>query len=219
VDYFVERLTEAVETEEEYNDAQDQITKDANTLILLALALGLHDQDNRLKAGARTLLKAAQDAATAADFAAAKAAVEAVVAATKSDAGSDAELKWEKAASLPALMKQVPTVNTKLKRYIKGTRFESKAQDTAGYSATIAVIGQGSIPNVDETEKPDEAEKWQQFCLEMRDAAGALNAAIHAQDRAAADVAMDALQKSCDTCHAVFHEEEVGTTGEEEATE
>lgn len=219
VDYFVERLTDAVESEEEYNDSKDQITKDANTLILLALALGLHDQDNQHKASAGALMKAAQDAAGAADFAAAKTAVEAVVAAAKSEDPSGAELKWEKAASLPELMKQVPTVNTRLKRYIKGTRFESKAEDTAGYSATLAVIGQGSIPNVGETEKPDEAEKWRQFCLQMRDAAGRLNAAIHAQDRGAADVAMDALQQSCDDCHAVFHQEELDETEEDEGTE
>ena len=48
--------------------------------------------------------------------------------------------------------------------------------------------------------------KWQAFCVEMRDASAAVNAAIRKQDRAAVDGAMDRLQKSCDECHKVFHQ-------------
>lgn len=209
VAYFVERVTEAVETEEEYADSQDKIAKDANTLILIALALGLHDQDNKHKAAAGTLMKAAQDLAGAGDYAAAKAAVEAVEAAAASEEASDVELKWEKVASLHELMEQVPTVNTNLKRYIR--RFDSSADRIAGYSATIAVIGQGSMPNVAETEAPDKGDEWVEFSIQMRNAAGAVNAAVHALDKEAAGVAMDALQQSCDDCHAVFHQEEVET--------
>ncbi len=208
VAYYVERLAEAVASEEEYADAKDQVAKDANTLILIAVALGLHDQDNKHKAAAGTLMKASQDVAAAADFAAAKAAIEAVQAAAASDAVSDVELKWEKVASLHELMEQVPTVNTKLKRYTKGSRFEKGADVSTGCSAVIAVIGQGSIPNVDETEAPDKGGEWEKYCLQMRNAAGAVNAAVHASDREAAATAMDALQKSCDDCHAVFHQEE-----------
>jgi hypothetical protein len=103
-------------------------------------------------------------------------------------------------------MKAVPLVNTRLKRYMR--RFERSTDDLAGYSGVIAVIAQGSMPNADETEKPAEVEKWQQFCVQMRDAAASLNAACRAEDEDAAKEAMDALQKSCDDCHAVFHEDE-----------
>ena len=41
----------------------------------------------------------------------------------------------------------------------------------------------------------------------MRDDAGAVNAAIHKGDEAAADEAMKKLAQSCDDCHAVFHPE------------
>jgi hypothetical protein len=171
----------------------------------------LHDQDSPHKAAAGTLMKAAQDLAAAEDYAAAKAALAAVTAAAESSEASDVELKWEKVADLHALMKQVPTVNTKLKRYVKGSRFKSEADKTVGFTATIAVIGQGSIANVDETEAPDQGAEWEKYCLDMRNAAGQLNAAIHAGDQDAADVHMDALQQSCDDCHAVFHQEEAAT--------
>ena len=85
-------------------------------MAVLALVLGLHDQDNKYKAAAPALLKASQKLAATKDFASAAAAVAAVKAATTDTSGSLAELKWEKVASMPELMKQVPLVNTKLKR-------------------------------------------------------------------------------------------------------
>jgi hypothetical protein len=69
----------------------------------------------------------------------------------------------------------------------------------------IAVVGQGSMANAEDTDKPTEVEKWYQYCAEMRDAAAAVNKAVHAKDEASAEKAMEALQKSCDDCHAIFH--------------
>ena len=63
----------------------------------------------------------------------------------------------------------------------------------------------------DETDKPDEVEKWCQFCIQMRDAAAAVNAGIRAQDQEATKAAMARLGQSCHDCHAVFHEEALET--------
>jgi len=208
VAYYLERLEEAVEDEEEYNDSVEKIAKDSNTLILIALALGLHDTDNEYKTAAPAMIKAAQQLAAATDFASATAGVAAVKEATTASGGDLSGLKWEeKLASMEELMEAVPLIDSRLKRYLRGSRFESKAEDTAGYSAVLGVIAQGLMANSGDTEKPNEVEKWHAFCIQMRDAAAAVNAGIRAQDQEATDAAMEKLSQSCDDCHAVFHDE------------
>ena len=108
-------------------------------------------------------------------------------------------------ASLPELMKQVPLINTKLKRYVKPEKFKKKAKDTAGYTAVIAAIAQGSMADTSETKKPEQVKQWYGFSAAMRDDAGAVNAAIHQGDEPAAAKAMKKLHQSCEDCHAVFH--------------
>jgi len=207
LDGYIEDLEESVEDEAEYNDSKDKLVKDASTLALIAVALGLHDEENKYRRAAPGLLEAAKKVAAAETYAQAKAAVAALKAALASQ-GDPSTLSWaNKNASMPALMKAVPLVNTRIKRYMR--RFSRYANRVASYSAVLAVIGQGSMPNASDTEKPNEVDKWYAFCAEMRDAAAALNVACHAEDEAAAEKAMAALQKSCDACHEVFHEEEL----------
>lgn len=208
IETYVERLEESVQSEEEYKEAEAKVAKESNTLILLALAAGLHDEDVKYKAAAPALIKAAQELAKAKGFAAAKAGVAAVKKALGSKEGSPAELKWVKSASLPELMKQVPLVNSRLKRNLRGTKLTKKAQDNAGDSATLAVIAQGSLADTSETKSEDQVAKWYGFCVQMRDAAAALNKAVHAKDAKAADKAMSDLNQSCDDCHEVFHKVE-----------
>ena len=205
---YLEELEESVESEEEFADSRSKLVKHANTLILIALALGLHDSDNEYKAAAPALIKAVKELTAASDYAAAKAGVEAIQAAAAVKDGDPSTLKWEKVASLEALMEAVPLINSRLKRYLRGKRFKSAADTTAGLTAVLAVIAQGSMANADETEKPGEVEKWHAHCAQMRDAAVAVHAAIRAQDESAAEAAMEKLEKSCKDCHAVFHPEE-----------
>ena len=206
---YVKDLEEAVASQEEYDDSKEKIAKDSNTLIVLSLALGLSDKDNDYKASAAGMVKAAQELAAAKDYDAAKAGVDAVKAAIEAKAGGAGQLKWEKAASLSALMEAVPSLNTKLKGALKKeSRFKKKAKDAAGYAAVLSVIAQGSMANASDTEKPEEAEKWYKYCAEMRDAAAEVNAACAKKDHAAAEAALEKLGETCHTCHAVFHEEE-----------
>jgi hypothetical protein len=214
---YIKDLEKAVETEEAFKDSGDKIGKSANTLILVSLGLGLHDQDNKHKPNAPAVIKAAKELAAAKDLAAAQAALGAIKKAVAGEGGPvEGQLKWEKVASLPELMKQVPLVNTKLKRYTKGSRLQSKAADTQGMSAVIAVIAHGSIANAGDTEKPDAVEQWTKQCIQMRDAAAAVNQGIRAGDEAATTKAMEALAKSCDDCHVIFHKEAIGKTDVEE---
>ncbi len=204
VEKYVETLEECVENLDEYEDSVAKIERYSNGLTVIALAIGLHDQDSPLRKAAPVLVKASQELAAAKDFAGARAGVAKVKAALSAN-GNPSTLKWSKVAALHALMKQVPLVNTRLKRYVKPSRFEKSAKDIAGNSAALVAIAQGSMGSADETEAPDKVAEWFKYCVEMRDAAGALNKAVHANNEEAAKVAMGALQQSCEDCHAVFH--------------
>ena len=208
IDRYVEQLEESVKTEDDFKEAEAKIAKDANTLILLGLAAGLHDEDIQYKDAAPGLVKAAQALTKAKGFAATKEAVAAVKKSLESKEGNPAELKWVKSASLSDLMKQVPLINSRLKRNLRGEKFKSKAKDNAGDAATLAVIAQGSMADTSETKSADQAPKWYGFCIEMRDTAAALNKAVRDKDAKAADAAMTTLNQSCDHCHDAFHKVE-----------
>lgn len=216
VDYYLKRLEQAVETEDDYKDFVERIAKDADTLAVIALALGLHDTDNQYKAAAPEIIKATQQLAAAKDYATAKVAVENVKKAATAKTADAGNLKWEKVASLKQLMLAVPAINTQLKRNIKLRRPKRDGPKAAGRAAVIAVIGQAALYHSDDTEKPELAEKWYDYCLHMRDAAAEANAAAHRTDKAAVPGVMEKLAKSCDDCHTVFHQEALGKEDVEE---
>lgn len=204
-DAYIKSLVNCTADADEYKDSTSRIAYEANTLIVIALALGLHDQDNKYKASAGEVIKAAQAVAAAKDFASAQKAVETLTSLKLEQGGGNAGLRWQKIAAQPELMKQVPIINVKLGQCLKPDKFQKKAKTSAGYTAVLAVIGHASI--YDATAAGNDAGKqklWVDFSAAMRDAAGELNAAIRKSDLPSAVAAEKKLTKSCDDCHAVF---------------
>jgi hypothetical protein len=202
---YVDEMEKGTANADEYKDLPEgKISQTGSTMVLLAVALGSSDQENKYKANAAAMVAACQKLAAATGYAATKQAVEGVVAAAKREGRGDAQVKWAKLADLKELMKQVPNVNSKLQSNVKKLR--AKAKEAGGNSATLAVIAQGSMANVSDTIKPAESKKWFAFCADMREAAAAVNAGVHAQNDKAVNESMDRLQKSCEDCHDVFKE-------------
>jgi hypothetical protein len=210
---YMKAMNTAVADEQEYKDDEGKIAQNAAGLAVVALALGLHDQDSDYKPKAAAIVKAAQDVIATKDYASAKKAVEALEKAIE-EKGTGGDLKWEKVAPLPDLMKHVPKINSKLKLYVKGKSFKKKAKDLAGWSAVIAVIARGTINDTSATKDAEQVKQWQKYSEAMRDDAGAVNAAVHKGDEAAAGKAMKKLTQSCDDCHAVFKPDVLGKTDE-----
>jgi hypothetical protein len=204
---YVADLGKATASEEAYKDLPEgKISRDASTVAVLALALGLHDQPSAYKDYAGAMIPAAQKLAAAADYESAKKAAADLKAAAEGEGKADGELKWVKLASMKALMEQVPLISTSLKRAVAK---KAKQKDAQGLSAVLAVIAQGSMANVADTKKPEAAKQWFEFCAQMRDAAAAVNAGIHAKEiQSEEEPRMDKLQKTCEDCHAVFHPKE-----------
>lgn len=202
LDAFVENLAKTLESDEDFEDTKGRIVRDANTVAALALVLGLHDQPNPYKAAASNIITAAQALATDADYATTKANFEGLKTSLKSTDGKN--LSWDApVANLAQLMKQVPLLDGKIK---SGMRRFRKTEEMAGYAIALAAIFQVSTANVGETCDATKGVEWIAFCLESRDDAGALANALNAKDKKASQNAYDKLTKSCDECHAIFHQ-------------
>ena len=163
-DWYLKDLKKAVANEADYKDSVEAIVKESNTLAVIALALGLNDQDSKYKAQAGAVIKAAQALAATKDY---KSATQAVADLEKAAVGPAAAgcgpLKWEKVAALPELMKQVPVINTKLKLNLAPKKFLKKAKETAGQTAVIAAIAQGSMADTSATKNADQVKQWYNF--------------------------------------------------------
>ena len=193
----------------------DVLYRDANALALIVLALGLSKEDNPYKKAAPAIIAAAVKLETVKSFDEAAKAIAELKQSLKAE-GDPAALSWDKkVASLKPLMKAVPNINTLVKRNLRteaalrrGNRIVVEG------AAAMAVIGQGSIPNIAETIKPDAVKEWTAYCIEFRDVSLALNQAASDYEAGrgtfgAVQDAYEALSDSCDSCHTLFYHGEV----------
>ena len=206
VDFFIGRASDSLADPKDFDLAkQSRTLKDANTLAALALALSMHDEGFPQKAAMPSLLKAAQQLSAAGENA--EQATQALAAIKAARAGSiteGASAKWEQVASLPALMKQVPLIHSGLKRGVEPNRLTRQAAQSAGQAAALAAIAQASWLDTEHIKKPQDVGAWQDYCAQMRDAAGEVNSAVRAADQARVVVGMQRLAQSCESCHARF---------------
>ena len=206
VDYFIGRIGDSLADPAAFDLAkQSRTLKDANTLAALALVLALHDEDFAEKPAMGQLLSASRRLSDSAeDYEQATAAFATIKAARTGKVEPAGRPRWEKVASLPALMKQVPLIHSRLKRGVDKRRLARLAEQSTAHSAALAAIAQASMLDTEYAKTPDEVERWYAYCAEMRDAAGTLNAAIHAQDPQRVNQSMERLVQSCEACHATF---------------
>jgi hypothetical protein len=204
-DFYLKQISQALADKASYDDVkQTAMERDSNTLAVIGLLLAMHDEDHKLKKAAPAIIVAAQGLAeNFSDFDTAASALEELKKAFKSDAGG--EVEWEAVAAMSPLMMQVPVVHAPLKRgATDARRFKRQAAQTAGRAATIAAIAQAAMFNTDHASE-EQIPQWQKFCAQMRDACGDINSAARQGDAKKAATAVQALQKSCDDCHAVFN--------------
>ena len=153
-----------------FEDGVGSLYRDANVLVLLALAIGLSPEDSELKAAAPALVAAAQEVAQVTDLGSAKKSVEALRAACSAQ-GDASQLTWTKLAHLSPLMKKgLPNLTTEIKRLARNEKTLERSgnlEKVVGDAATLAVIALGVRPNVEETLSPNEDELWAQYCDQL----------------------------------------------------
>ncbi len=207
IGYCISQLDETLAKKEDFEGAgQSRVAKQGSVLATICLTLAMHDSDTPLVKSAPAMLAAAQSLVKADNYEAAKEALANLhkAADSKLDGLPTAPREWKPVAPLGLLMKQVPFINSTLKKYVQGDRFKSRTAISAPAAATLAAIAQATMADTSAATKPGEAAQWEQLCIEMRDAAGSVNQAIHAGDAEKKDKALAALSKSCTDCHAQF---------------
>ena len=216
---------EALDGSPRYAADSGDIVRDANALALIVLAVGLAETDSKYKKPAPLIIVAAQNLATAKSLEEGQKAHEALKV-SLIGAGEGKSLAWsDKVADLKPAMKALPNLSSAVKRSTNTERklgiiLDRQPQQIFGQTAAMAVISQGTIPNVAETTKPDAVEEWKKHCEEFRDAAIKVNtvARQYAKDRddgkepnyTVFDAALKAMTESCDDCHKVFYPSAIG---------
>jgi hypothetical protein len=206
VQFFLDRINNELKDESKYGEESvKRVVRDANTLAVLSLVLGKHDEANRFKSSAATLLQdALKLAEKSQDYKQAQSAYAKLVETTKTARGSN-DLVWKSVGNIADLMNQVPILNTKLRGQVRSDkRFEKLRDEAAGLAATLAAIAHVSM--FDDSYCSDQADQadWIELCGLMRDAAYDINQAVRRGDKEAAVSGLKPLTRSCDDCHEQF---------------
>lgn len=201
---YLQEMQADLEKPADYTATGSKITKDANTVVILALHLGLHDEANDFKAKAPGIIAAAQVLAKATEYEAAKAAYATLKKAAEGSGGESGELTWKRIASLGQLMKQVNIINAKLRRSTRGSRLKSTAEESTRLATVLAAIGQASIYDTHEVKDQSKLGEWYELAAGMRESAAALNRAIKTGDEKMTADAIKNLDQNCTKCHTAF---------------
>ena len=230
IDLYIAEIGRALEGLDGSNNyVQDaaNVVRDVSGLALLALAVGLADADSKYKPSASHMIAAAKTLAAAQSFDEGQAAFAALQAALE-NTSEGTPLSWsDKVSDLAPAMKALPNLSSAVKRNTDTERklntvLDRQPQRAYPPLAALAVISQGTIPNITQTEKPDAVEEWKKACEEFRDAALKANAAAHLYAQVKAEggepdysvysASIAALAESCDDCHRIFYPSAVGQT-------
>lgn len=207
LNFYVESLTETAADAGAYDDdAKDKVNMEANTLVTIAMALGLHDEENRYRTNATAIANAAKAVAQSrADHTQAKDAVAKLRATVEQQTANDGTInEWKKLAALGALMKQVPIIDARIQRSVSPRRFSSRGKNALGDLATLAVIAQAAMYDTHEVKDEADLPAWYEYCASLRDSAKDMAAGIRANDLEGTSAAAERMLMSCDNCHADF---------------
>lgn len=217
IPYYLDKLEKNLESivdESDFEIESDTLYRDASVLAVIALALGLSEEDGKYKKAAPAIIKGAR----AMESAGTKKEAEKALAMLKESLSAEEDpgrLKWGKVASLKPLMKAVPTINTLVKRNLRTESALQKSKNRVQEgAAALVVIGQGSLPNVKETSNPAAEKDWEEQCFIFRDAALQLNRKTHGFFSGKVkyeeiQAAYDELYETCDRCHKLFYDGEI----------
>lgn len=222
IDEYIIRIGENLEdlkTSENYAIDGDSVYRDASGLALVALAVGLSNNDSKYRKASPELIAATKRLLAANNYNSARNEFESVKNSLKSN-GEPSKLKLEKIVKLKPVMKAMPNLNSNVRRLTNTEsklkkQLDKKPKQIFSQLAALAAISECSIPNGDETNKPNDLEKWKKECEQFRDVAIKANNAAHdfANGKIKYDVYWSAftnLSRSCDSCHNTFYPNAVG---------
>ena len=203
-EFFQGRIGDSLSGAGGYDEPeQARVQKDAQTLAILYLCLARHEQKHAVLGAAAARFDAGRALAEAyKEQEKAKSAFEKLNKLSETTPAAGNAPAWQAVGEIPVQMKHSQFVENRMKRGLADERsFKRRAKETAGYVATMAAYGQVWRMMAP---KDDPHGKWAKFSDEQREAAGALNGAIHKQDWQAARESARKLTQSCNACHNLY---------------
>ena len=190
VQFFLDRIKDELKDESKYGEESvKRVVRDANTLAVLSLVLGKHDEANRFQSSAAALLEDALK--SGGEIAGLQGSAECLRQADRDDERHEwldrlgvEKCRKHRRTHEPGSERSTPNCAG---RYGVMTRFEKSRDEAAGLAATLAAIAQVSM--FDDSYCSDQADRtdWIELCGLMRDAAYDINQAVHRGDQEAAD--------------------------------
>jgi hypothetical protein len=204
---YLDRIAADVADKDGYGeDQRGRVSKDASTVAVLGLMLGMHDQENRQKKSAAALVELAVELAGGVeDIEGARTTLGKIKAAWENPSAGE-PITWKPVADLALLMQQVPNVNNALRRGVTSGRFERSIDRTAGHAVTLAAIAQASLLDTTYCGDEDDEQAWRKICADMRDAAADVYRAVRKKDQEAAKAGLERIVATCDACHHRFRD-------------
>ena len=206
---FMKAIGKDLSDKEDFGEDQhNRINLNGQTVAVLALTLGMHDEKNDVKSNAGEVFDAAIELADNAEsFDDAMASFQKLEKALEVKDLSKRKLSWDESVDIAALMKQVPIVNKSVRRGVDDERrFERTAKKTAQKVVTLAAIAHVSMMNTDYCSDEDDEKEWKKICADMRDACTDVYKALMAKDQKKAQAGNDRVVETCDACHHKFRD-------------
>ncbi len=206
---FMKAIGKDLSDKEDFGEDQhNRIALNGQTIAVLALTLGMHDEKNDVKSNAGEVFDAAIELADNAEsFDDASKSYQKLEETLETKDSSERELSWDESVDIAALMKQVPIVNKSVRRGVDDERrFERTAKKTAQKVVTLAAIAHVSMMNTDYCGDEDDEKEWKKICADMRDACTDVYKALMAKDQKKAQAGNDRVVETCDACHHKFRD-------------
>lgn len=207
--YFIEKIGADLSDKAEFGEAEHRrIALDASTVAVLALMLGMHDEESELKTSASKLIGCAGELVDNAESFDGATTVHGTLSKVWKDKPKGDDVSWEEpVADLALLMQQVPIINDGLRRGVNDKRrFKRNAEKTAARAVTLAAIANASMMDTTYCSDEDDEKLWQQICVDMRDACSDVYKALMAKDQDRAKAGNAKVVESCDACHHKFRD-------------
>ena len=203
----LERLGGFLESDESYADATDAVKQAGGVLACLGQALSEHDQRKTSEASGPHLRDAGLAIRKSKSRGDAQAASDAAKKALAGEAEGEAaaEYPWEKLIGMHAMMEEINSRNSKLRRALRRLR---KPEEESLHANTIAVLTVAMIADTHEVKNAADIPRWTKMAVEYQQLSTQLAAAVKAEDADMAKVLFAKANETCTACHDVFRDAE-----------
>ncbi len=203
----IEMLTPLLETEESFKkEVEKKIGESVVVIVCIGQALAEHPQKDELPISGVSLRVAAQKLRNAENWKEATAAFKLVkkAATEKVDSDEEVEQNWGELIDMDAMMQEMNTRRSKLRRAIKKLR---KPEKDSLNAVALSLLTVAMHEDLSYAEDESSEKKWQAYSKEMLDHLKKLAKVMKAGDKKESKKVFKMVHASCNKCHDDFKDE------------